>query len=127
MAPEARGKRQCCVTLDRTVAFLSKRDGIDKVLKSAKYLSSLGIALRTTTPTPAKAGAQLHSHAHAKPANASAISYGAAFGKTVERGHPPRARHLKLPTANETKRFGPQRVLNRKQEHRFVFSSLRSF
>ena len=27
----------------RTVSFLSKRDGIDKLLKLAKYLSSLGI------------------------------------------------------------------------------------
>ena len=31
--------------LDHTVTFLSKRDGIDKVLKMAKYLSSLGVEL----------------------------------------------------------------------------------
>mmetsp|Transcript_5066 Transcript_5066/g.15190 ORF Transcript_5066/g.15190 Transcript_5066/m.15190 type:complete len:241 (-) Transcript_5066:1574-2296(-) len=31
--------------VDKTVAFLSKRDGIDKVLKLAKYLSSLGVEL----------------------------------------------------------------------------------
>ena len=29
--------------MGRTVSFLSKRDGIDKLLKLAKYLSSLGI------------------------------------------------------------------------------------
>ena len=31
--------------LNQTVAFLSKRDGLDKVLKLGKYLSGLGIEL----------------------------------------------------------------------------------
>ena len=31
--------------LNQTVSFLSKRDGLDKVLKLGKYLSGLGIEL----------------------------------------------------------------------------------
>ncbi len=86
MATKGRRSGKCCVNLDRTVAFLSKRDGIDKVLKCAKYLSGLGLALRApATSTPASKHPQLPSlrgHAQALATNASAVSSrGAAFGK----------------------------------------------
>jgi len=41
----SKGRRSIESSIEDAVTFLSKRDGIDKLLKAAKYVTSLGIAL----------------------------------------------------------------------------------
>ena len=43
MGDDGGGTKSGGELVGRTVSFLSKRDGIDKLLKLAKYLSALGI------------------------------------------------------------------------------------